>query len=180
MIFIGTLKGFASAILILLCLFLLLKIFVKNFRINDTTKALLLISFGVSVVLMSIFYCLSHAEYRVKKVRNRITSSISQVQNSSNGRLNRESLMDYIEDNLPNFVSKQQSQSLSEVEIDQEVNKYADSALRKLRVAKYIVLSLELLIQFLISLWISNECKKRIGGYGRSQRSSYLRERDDY
>ncbi|MFI3292094.1 MAG: hypothetical protein SNG27_01665 [Rikenellaceae bacterium] len=168
MIFIGTIKGIGYAILILLCLVLVMKLFIKNFRFDDEVSFLLMVSFGVSVVLMSICNYVKSSESKVLYAQAQLNNALAQTQGGSN----QKSIMDYIDENLPKFSSKNQDGQLSSSELNTQVNKHANSTVRGLRIARYITLLIEIIIQVLIFMFIKNKFKNSTGGYGRG--ASYM------
>ncbi len=170
MIFISIIKGIGCTIVALLCLALALKLFVKSLRFDDEVSFLLMVSVGVSIILMSIYCFVDNSEEKVRYAQSQINNALSQAQ----GYLTQKSIMDFVDENLPKFSSTKSNSQYSSSEFNAQIYKYTKSSIRKLCIIKYITLAIEILIQILIFMFIKNKFKCKQGGYGRG--ASYMDE----
>ncbi|MFI3282147.1 MAG: hypothetical protein SNG10_01290 [Rikenellaceae bacterium] len=138
----------------------MLKLVVKKFRFGDEVMLLLMVSAGASIVLMSIYYSVKRAEDKILYTQTQINRAISQTQGGSS----QKSIMDYIDENLPGFSSEQNS-TPSNSELSSHVNRYANSSVRGLRIIRYIILIIEIIIQVLMFILLKNKGSQ--GGYSR-------------
>ncbi|MFR9546061.1 MAG: hypothetical protein SNJ29_10850 [Rikenellaceae bacterium] len=160
MIFIGVLKGLACAVVILLCFILLLKLSIKNFRFDDEVSFLLMVSIVASAILMSIFFCVKGAESKVLYAHSKVNSALSQTQ----GESIQESVMRYIDENFPEITSVKNNAAQSKSEVKRSVDKYTNSAVKQLRITRYIILLIEVIVHLLLFVFIRNKYKGRQGG----------------